>query len=84
MLQRMMRRTTFHDELNIYTDEVRSATGLFVISLMKEHIKIINKYGFRVPLLTSEHKFTNKNGRVMSIQFLRVNDYFMTNLPAKI
>lgn len=60
--------------------EVQVHIGTVLIYLMKEIIRIKNKSGYKVPLLFLEHKLQKKDGDVLSIKLLRINEHFLNTI----
>lgn len=61
-------------------EEVQFHIGSMLIYLMKEIIKIKNKSGYRIPLLSLEHKLFKKDQDVVSIKILRINEHFFNTI----
>jgi len=48
--------------------------GRMLVFILKELLKIKNKYNYKVPLLILEHRTFKKNDEFTSSSILRVND----------
>ena len=54
-------------------EPIQSELGKILIYIIKEVLTIDNKYGYKVPLITSEHKATKKQEEFFSVSILRIN-----------
>lgn len=58
--------------------------GNLIVYLLRELLKIENKYGYKVPLLIAEHRTTRKNDQLIFTNILRLNEHFLMTLIPKL
>ena len=51
---------------------------------MKEIIQTKNKSGYKVPLLSLDHKFVKKDGQYTNEKLLKVHDHFLNTILPEI
>ena len=65
-------------------EEVQSELGQVLIYMLKEVLTVSNKYGYRVPLITSEHRLLKRQEEFVSISILRINEHFLGEIIPKL
>lgn len=62
------------------SEEAQFEIGSICIYLMKEILKTENRSGYKVPLLTLEHKYSKYNGEIYTDKRLKINDHFLNTI----
>jgi hypothetical protein len=65
-------------------EHVQVEMGRLLVFMLKEIIKIKNKYNYKVPLLILEHRTFKKNEEFTSASILRVNEDFLETIIPKL
>ena len=52
--------------------------------ILKEVLTIQNKYGYKVPFITSEHRSIKKQDEFMKVSILRINEHFLNRVIPKL
>jgi hypothetical protein len=81
MVERICR---FRNYNSIIPEGSHSELGRLIVYLLRELLKIENKYGYKVPLLIAEHQTTRKNDQVTMTGILRLNEHFLATLIPKL
>lgn len=65
-------------------ENVKNRLGHLIIYILKEVLTIENKYGYKVPLLSSEHRSTKKKDQFSKVAILRINEHFLRTVIPKL
>ena len=65
-------------------EDVQNELGQLIVFILKEVLTIQNKYGYKVPFITSEHRSIKKQDEFMKVSILRINEHFLNRVIPKL